>query len=369
MKPVLSNPFNFETPADRRAFTDRERLLPKIEGLLSQTRQRALIHGRRRMGKTSLINQAIRTNRHLVARADLSVATNLNEVAQILIGSIEIPEASTGARLFALLKKHVQLVSLKGGRFALETHLRAPAEKTLEQVLSFLDDYAELSDAPLTVWMDEFQDIRKLAGEGAETRLRGLIQNQKRLSYLFSGSEHRLLAWMAGTAESPFYKQLELIEVGPIDPELLAAWIDQRTRRAGLLDRSFGADVVRLAGPCTGDIVRLAKDTFVLAAEQKTGNIVRHAFEAIALQELTSEFVTLWSFLPESHRVFLRILADGRAPFASKTLTDYNITVGAAGSAQTALFERQLLIRAGSHVAFDNPFFCRWVAEQGPGGP
>ena len=55
---TLSNPFFFESPSDRRAFTDRKELVETLDDFMRQRGRRLLIHGLRRMGKTSLILNA-----------------------------------------------------------------------------------------------------------------------------------------------------------------------------------------------------------------------------------------------------------------------------------------------------------------------
>ena len=363
MPATIANPFNFETPADRWSFTDREELLPRISAILNRPKQRALVHGRRRVGKTSLIKHAAVAAKKPFAFIDLSTANDLNEVARKLIGSFPVDE-NLGSKLMRLLRKHVERVSLKGGHFSLGGDLRAPAEKTLESALSFLDEYALTSDQCLTVCLDEFQDLRRLAGDRAEWQLRGTIQHYQRLSFIFSGSDHRLLQWMT-EPNAAFFKQLELIEVGAIDPDLLAMWINGRSHKGGLTGSSFGAAVVSAAGPCTGDVVRLAKQVFDFAATGRKGDIVSQGLDAIALEYLTPEFGTIWRPLPQSQRMLLRAIADDQPRFARTTLDRYGLSVGSVGTAQTALFDKQILTLVGDQVVFDSPFFRRWVRAIG----
>jgi hypothetical protein len=357
------NPFNFETPADRWSFTDREELLPRILAVLSRPKQRALVHGRRRVGKTSLIKHAAIAAKRPFAFVDLSTANDLGEVARKLVGSFSVDE-KLGTKLMALLRKYVERVSLNGGKFALGANLRAPGQATLESALTFLDDYALTTDQCLTVCMDEFQDLRRLGGDRAEWNLRGTIQHHERLSFVFSGSDHRLLQWMT-EPNAAFFRQLELIEVGPIEPGLLAKWIDSRSHRGGLQGSGYGAGVVGLAGPCTGDIVRLAKQVFDLAATGRKGDIVLQAFDAIALEYLTPEFGTIWRPLPPTQRLLLRAIANGQARFAKATLEMYGLTSGSVLTAQTALFDKQILTMGKDEVVFDSPFFKRWVQATG----
>jgi uncharacterized protein len=357
----IVNPFNFETPADRWSFTDREKLLPRIKKAMELQRQRVLIYGRRRMGKTSLIKHVALLAKKPFAFVDLSTATDLKEVAKKLLGSVHVTDERILAKTLSLLRKCAKLLSLKADRFELSVELRAPAEETLEQVLNFLDEFAAVTDQCLVVCMDEFQDIRKLTGDRAEWMIRGIIQHHEHLSYIFSGSDHRLLNWMA-EPNAAFYKQVETIQVGPIDPQLLAKWVDDRSHRGGLTQTNFGPEVVKLAGPCTGDIVRLAKQTFEFAAAQKPGNYVGDAFNTIALDYLAPEFGTMWYPLAPSQRSVLRAIANGQTPFATQTLAAYSLTVGSVGTAINTLYDKQFLIRVDDKLEFDSPFFKKWVA-------
>ena len=367
MSHPIVNPFNFETPSDRWSFTDREQELPRVVTLMRQVRQRLLIYGRRRMGKTSLIKHAAEEAKTPYAFVDLSIANDLAEVAKKLVASVQVEERLAD-KILRLLRASVGKVVIKGGQLALEADLRAAPKETLEQALAFLDDYAEATDQCFTICLDEFQDLRRLNGDRAEWHLRGIIQHHKRLNFIFSGSDHRLLASMT-EPNAAFFKQLDLMHVGPIEPKRLGDWVDQRIRRGGLPGRSLGGAVVAKAGPCTGDVIRLAKGAFELAAAERRGDIVTEAFDAIALGYLAPEFETIWRPLPPSQRMLLRAIAEGRRPFERATLVDYSLSVGGAGTALNALYDRQILTRSGEDVVFDSPFFRRWVERTGDGRP
>lgn len=360
---MIINPFNFETPANRWSFTDREDLIPKLRTIMQSQRRRMLVHGRRRMGKTSLIKHAAHLEKKPFIFADLSTATNLTELAQRLIAEVPGPDGGLPKKIVQLLGKYVQVISIRGGKFALEGQLRsAPPEKTLDSALTFIDELASSSDECWTICLDEFQDIRHLGGERADWRLRGTIQHHKSLSYIFSGSDERLLAWMTEPRAS-FYKQLELLEVGPIDPDLVAGWIDQRAKQGGIADARFGAGVVAAAGPCTGDIVRLAKVVFDLVGEDRSRHDpIATGMKAIAMGYLQPEFVGSWRLLTLTQRAMLRAIATDRRPLAGDTLDFYGIKAAStAGKALEALVDRQILIHRDDRLAFDNPFYRYWV--------
>lgn len=365
---ALINPFFFESPADRWAFTDREELLPLLQQAMGEQGRRLLLYGRRRMGKTSLIQNAARKARAGLIYVDLSTASDLTEAANKLLQAVPEPETGVADKAVKLVKKHFKAIAMTGGKWKLSADLRPEtAEANLESVLNYIDDHAGLVDRPVSVCFDEFQDIRTLGGDKAEWKLRGIIQPHRRLNYFFSGSDHRLLPWMTEPGAA-FYKQVKSVEVGPIPPEILATWVNDRSRRGGLTGADFGSEVVALAGPCTGDVVRLAKTVFELHATGKKGT-VRDAFDEIALKELHNEFVGLWRPCTAVQRVVLRALAAGLAPQAADTLQQFGIrSASSAQTAITSLTDRQLLTRVGDELVFDNPFFRRWVAANSVAG-
>jgi hypothetical protein len=364
MTPV--NPFFFESPSDRWSFTDRDELVPALVDLLRQKGRRLLIHGRRRMGKTSLIQNAAGKAGRVFLYVDLSTAASLADVARRLLDSAPEEEKGMLERALKIARKHFKSFAVTAGKVVLSGDFRqGPGEQTLEEVLGYIDERAALDDLPWTVCLDEFQDVRALGGDRADWKIRGIIQAHRHLNYVFTGSDQRLVQWMTEPTAA-FFKQLQQMEVGPIEAAHLSKWIDRRARTGGLPDASFGAAVVTAAGPCTGDVVRLAKVTFDIAAKGKATDPVAAALDAIALVELKAEFVARWADLSVGQRSLLQAICAGKPPTAADTLREYGIrTASTAQSALERLLERQILIRSENSVQFDNPFFRRWVEFNG----
>jgi AAA+ ATPase superfamily predicted ATPase len=358
-----SNPFHYEIAADRWSFTDREGILPRLEKLRDERGRRMLIYGRRRMGKTSLIHEAARRGRVTLIGEDLSGAGDLVTVANRLLALIPPPKDSI---LVRLLKK-VGEIRFGDGKFSVTVRMEPkeqskPGIEALRQALELMENYAALEDNGLTVYFDEFQEIRGLVGDRAEWMLRSVIQHHKNLNYIFCGSDHRIVRWLTEPTAA-FYKQLELIKVDPIDPQLLADWIDERSKAGGLPTAAFGQEVVASVGPCTGDIIRLARTVFDLYAGRQTGNAIRAGIDAIALREWHDEFAARWHPLTSVQRGVLRALAKGLPPQSGDTIRLYHLnTAATAQTALEALEEDRLVIRdeRGKPIV-DNPFFRRWI--------
>jgi hypothetical protein len=369
MKSTAINPFFFERIADRWSFTDRETLLPVIRKLLGERGRRVLFYGRRRMGKTSLIENAALQGPQKILKVDLSTVVSLTEAATRLLNQIPRPPDSLFGRIAKLVDEKLGSVSVSLWKFAFKADLRpAAGQANLETALDFIDSVAEAEDVITTIWFDEFQDIWKLGGEGIDWRLRGLSQKHRHVNYFFSGSDHRLLKRMTDPTAA-FFKQIETVEVGAIDPALMAKWIDARMRQGGLGEAKIGSSVVALAGPCTGDIVRVARTAFdILGASRKAQDSAARAMDDISLRQLHNEHSAFWRQMTFVQRAVLRALASNRSPQAAETVALYGIgSPSNAGAAIEALIDAQFLTRVpdGRGVLFDSPFFKRWVAANG----
>lgn len=365
--PSFTNPFFFESSGDRASFAGREALLPVLHQLMTERGRRLVVVGQRRAGKTTLIKTAADRARATFVYCDLSTAASLNEVARKLMDSVP---KEAGLRLIQSLEiasKHLKSAGVSGGKVIPTGELRPEdGRKALEGVLCFLNERAAANFEVWTVCLDEFQEIRALGGSENDWQLRGLTQNHRSLNYLFVGSDRRLAGWMT----EPMYpacKPLQQMEIGPVEGDDLARWIDRRARSGGLRNFSMGDKIVAVAGPRTGDCVRLAKAVFGLSTGRVPEDIVATAFDSIALGELSDEFTSHWRSLSANQRGVLRAIADGKAPMAADTLREYGMKAAStASTAIEALVERQFLVRTDDGVSFDSPFFRRWVAFHGP---
>lgn len=356
------NPFNYEFPADRWAFTDREELLPILRQAMGERGRRLLLHGRRRMGKTTLVRNAARLAKVPFHYVDLATAASLNEAASKLLQTVPHPRGALASKVLDLIRRNFKNLTLSAhGSFSLGGDFRdKEAAANLDEALTFINEQAALADQPATVCLDEFQEIRSLGGPRADWRLRGLLQDHRCVNYVFSGSDHRLLQWMTEPSAA-FFKQVAAVRVGPIPAEDLGRWIDTRARQGGLLGEPWGRAVAELAGPCTGDVVRLAKSAFDFHAAKRP-DATRASFEAVALVDFREEFVARWHQCSPAQRGVLRAIALGKAPTAADTLAAFEIrSASTAQSAIDALFDKQILTRDGEKLIFDSPFFRRWV--------
>jgi len=375
-----ANPFRIGGVVSDAFFTNRADELRRIEKALLSPGDKLLVFGPRRMGKSSTLDRAIAnvTARKGVAfRADLSGATTVTDIAnRILQGA----SRAIGRRWQDVLGGFLKAITLKVSlsldpvtgltlpTLSLEGRTDALEEQraTLARVLDTIDLVAAQRKARVGIVLDEFQTIARFGGEGAEWHLRGIIERHQHVAYVGAGSELSLLAAMKGEGRA-FYKLFRELHLGPIDPEHMARWIDERLAGAGVPPNGIGTEVVATAGPRTRDIVELARTVYDVAAP--VGSIRDTALDD-ALQELIGtygeSFRRQWEDLPPSQQNVLRAVAVGEPQLYGRPSL---MRFGVRSSAEVAqaiewLAKREILTRDGKAVAFDNPFFQAWVAEQ-----
>ena len=369
--PNYSNPFFFESPSDRWSFTDRDELMEELGKFLKQKGRRLLVHGLRRMGKTSLLLNAGRLSGERFVFVDVSAATNLNEVAKKLLAAAPAEEESLLPKLVRLARTFLSSVSISAGGVELSGELRMEdGQKNFESVLSYLNARAGVEDRPWTVCLDEFQDLRILAGERVDWQIRSLIQEHRNVNYIFSGSDNRLVRWMS-EPNAAFFRQLQMMEVGAIETEHLAGWLAQRSKIGGLARFPYAKGIIEKAGPRTGDVIRLAMSCFEIATAGKgkfsEESVVPDAMNLLAFKHFAPEFSAQWRECNLVQRAVLRAISQDCPPTAIDTIRKFGIrSPSTAHSAVKTLLDRQILVQDEAEgVVFDNPFFRHWVAANG----
>lgn len=375
---MTPNPFRIHGTVQRPDFTDREKEVARILATLQEPGAKLLVYGERRMGKTSAIEVAVsdfaREGGAAVV-ADLSTASTVADMAtRVLDGALRV----LGRRWRNVVGDLVRHIGVK---LAVESDpvtglpvasvdvgLRQAGldaqYATLGQVLDALERLAEEREAPLAVVLDEFQEIERFGGETAEWQLRGTIQRHRRLSYVLSGSKPRLIRRMLGKKRA-FYGLVDKLAFGPMDPGHLAGWIDERMTGADVVSEGAGAHTVRVAGPRTRDVVKLARKTYDIARtrDRADADVVERAFLEI-VQEEDDPIRAFWAELtPHKQNVLRAVAAATKGLTTRPTLQAFSLSSSSAVSQAAARFvDDGVLTKGGpSGYLFDSPFMRGWV--------
>lgn len=370
----MSIPFRVgETVHDLGGFSDRSVEVARVRRAI-RDRERLLVYGERRIGKTSILRRAVERARAeqgaTVVWIDLWSLTTTGDIVRAALRAI--PTSWTPReQLLALLamadvRPTLTPVGVGGeGGIALGWSTRELTDgrgrELLGATLRALDAVAARHSAPVAVVVDEFQQIDGITHQGGAF-LRGIIQDTGHLGYVLAGSMLSLIDGLTAP-KGPFYNTPRL-DVGPIEPGLMEPWLEEQMRSHGVEPaQGVGEAVIRLAGPSTEARIRLARESFVMGVASGSVDTptVATAFQLL-VDSMASAFETMWAGMPEGHRRTLQILANGEPqPTAADILDRYGLKSSSTVVRATQALRGQALLTAADPARISDPLFAEWV--------
>jgi hypothetical protein len=379
----VQNPFVYGEVVPDNAFVDRETELERLITDLDDS-QKVFLISPRRYGKSSLIRQALAalTRRGALtlevtvssyssylsflegyARALATVETRWDRARNWLLNAISStrpevryePEDSGPGRLtvaFPLVQTERDVTRVANEIFALPGRLAADRKR------------------PVVVALDEFQAVEGFNGGSVEHALRAAVQHQRRVGYVFAGSEPSLMEKMIGH-KRPFYKAGPVMRLDKIPANVFSAFIEARFGRSGIrAEPGLGAAIVELAGNLPYDVQRLAHETWddIRSAGGRRATLDHlHGTLARLLAEQETLFEAVWQRLTLAQRGALRavVLQDGRDLLSSDTRTKHRLAgPSSVQKSLEALANQDLVVKEGAKYVVVDSLFREWVARR-----
>ena len=379
----MQNPFVYGEIVPSEAFVDREVELDRLVNDLAGG-QKVFLISPRRYGKSSLVRQALGAlARQNALTAEVTVSSYSSYLAFL--------EGYAGA-LAALESKWERTKSWFGGairstrpelryepkdtglgRFSVAFPLvksERDVTRLANEVFALPGQLAETRKRAVVVALDEFQAVNGFNGGSVEHALRAAAQQQRRVGYVFAGSEPSLMEQMIGPRR-PFYTAGPVMRLDKIPADVFSEFIDKRFAKSGIKpEEGLGAAIVDLAGNLPYDVQRLAHETWddVRAAGGKRAALDHlHATLTRLLAEQQTVFEALWQRLTLGQRAVLRavVLQNGRELLSADTRARHRLGVpSSTQAALVALAKQDLVMKEGQrHVVVDS-LFREWVARK-----
>ncbi len=228
----IENPFPVISYMGEEYFCDRETESEKLIEAIKNGRNTTLT-ALRRMGKTGLIQHVFEQLKNkkgvrcfyidlypTQSQADLIRMLAKNTLGKLDSNHIKLMREL--ANFLTHLRPIIQYDALSGApsiEFTLDTHFQA--EHSLEQVFAYL----ERTGHQIVIAMDEFQQITEYKEKNTEALLRTFVQRAKNIRFIFSGSHSSMLQAMFRDQGRPFFQSTDMMQLGPIDHEVYAAFI------------------------------------------------------------------------------------------------------------------------------------------------
>ncbi|HYN10241.1 MAG TPA: hypothetical protein VES67_22840 [Vicinamibacterales bacterium] len=377
------NPFVYGEIVGSAAFADRALELDRLERDL-QNGQKVFLISPRRYGKSSLIRYALRRlARQGVLTVEVTVSSSssyaafLETYACALLGA-ETPVGRLrqwAAEMFRSVRPEVRVETEAPGttRVALAfPTVQTPRDvaRLAAEVFALPDRIAAARRRKVAVALDEFQAIAGFDGGSVEHALRAAVQDQRRVGYVFAGSEPSLMERMLGPRR-PFYKAGPVVRLEKIPADEFGAFLEARFTSSGIRpETGLGAAIVDLAGNVPYDVQRLAHESWddLRAAGRKTAGLEDlHTTLTRLLRQQDTIFEEAWQRLTLGQRGVLRalVLEHGRELLSADVRARYRLAgASSVQSALAALVRDDVVTKAGTTYAVVDSLFREWVARK-----
>jgi AAA+ ATPase superfamily predicted ATPase len=322
-------PFVVGKPAEGEYFVNRERELERLllltRGIEKAASSNSVLIGLRRTGKTSILHNLARRLRHNSGVIPITIncygLASKSRFARLVVDTaISEYVEKTGDKAYT--KRLVKVLGEKAKsavdkvsevsfwEFSIKLRdLRTDEDILIEEALQYVESLAKEKGVYFAVILDEFQDIIEW-GRQTLKRLRTIIQDQKRVCYVLSGSATTIMHNLVYEERSPFYRQLVEIPVGKLEKDVVKKFLKSRfdSVRIKIVD----SETDKIATYCEGypDYVqRLGLELYLSVGSggSITAAQIEKAYEGV-VQSLDGEFENYFStFSPTAREILVAI--------------------------------------------------------------
>jgi len=366
------NPFKYGCIVAGENYCRRPELQRQLAELVNSG-QNVVVQGPRRMGKTSLVVETVKSLRGItLLYVDLFSVRSTGEFCRKVVSAT----AKCGKRSF--LERTAELVKGLRPVFSVDRDTGAPtisvdvkAVRGAESIEEIMDMIASHSSSKrLCVVFDEFQDILDLPDSDAVlATLRSKIQFLPDTPFIFLGSVRNRMRDIFNSPRSPFFKSAISFGVERIDESAMTDFLVRRFKVGNRrIDRETVGKIMKAADFISGDIQELCETTWLVTENGQTISDadVANGLEAVFARE-SRAFISTFGRLTTVQANVLRGLAvpDHCKVFSGEFMETYGIrNVGSVSKALKRLIADEIIYEFNGEYLFENPFFREWVRRR-----
>jgi uncharacterized protein len=317
----IRNPFQYGRELDADELVNRRDELAEIAATV-RNRGKLFLVGPRRYGKTSLLRaaeQQAQAKGVVVLRFDAEKYEGLDVLARAMLTAAARSLQPTLDKLRAWVAETAtrlrpQLSMDADGSVHLTLGIDAQADPLplLSDALDGLERLAETTGREVAVFLDEVQQVVVEHGVEAERQLRATVQRHRSVSYVFAGSDTRLLSAMTGDPGRPFYRLGGRLFLREIPRDELLAFLDAGFRRHGFAVDEGGCErILDLAAEVPYNVQRLAHEAWEMLRAQEAPSLdAATAAEALRriLRKEDPAYTQLWTTLSRNQKKVVKVV-------------------------------------------------------------
>jgi len=354
----MDNPFSFTGIVTGPRFCNREQEQKDLINFIENS-QNLMLYSSRRMGKTSLIYQVFsRLNREIV-KIYIDLYGTVSEedfITAVMKGAGQLESGTeklikTAREFFTSANFSISVDPITG--LPVLTPVFSSKSKTvlLENAMSMLEKYS--AENRMVVVFDEFQEIENYSKGEFEKRLRGIIQNHNRISYIFAGSKQHILSGMFNSKGKAFYKLAQNYPLPEIGEGEYISWIKGLYLKHKKISEKQILDVVNL---CEKHPMYIQQFFFYLWDIDPSGADAVKIPLNLILKRSEHEFIILWDNLTLNQRKTLKLIAmnESKDLYSAGSLKSVNFSSPSqVTKALESLIKKEILIKNGEYKIQD----------------
>lgn len=338
----MYSPFPYENFAENNTFYGREKEIKYINDFI-KTSNNLLIFSKRRLGKSSLIKETLRRNDALLIYCDIFDISSKEDFANILLKSASNSVKGSIQEVALFLRSVFSRVIPD---FSIDAHgipHIKPGTKSLdfeEMIEDFFSLIFKLSKKhQIVLVIDEFQQIATIKDAKIDATIRKYMQEDKNISYIFSGSKRNLLNKLF-EYKSPLYEMATQMELYPIMLEDVYNYTSTHLY--------INLDVLTYAYNLSDGETKLMQHIFhILYMSKKLNTItikdIDESISEILLAKSSSYKIIFESFSQYQKKVFKLLANHDKNYFYKEVLDEYGLSKGTATSSLKQLYKREII--------------------------
>lgn len=370
------NPFIYGEAVIENNFIDREKELADLTRDLIDC-QKIFIISPRRYGKTSLLRRVgIKLNQLgiKVAYVDLFKSSSLEQFIASFSRSLAEVETGSIEKTIKFIKDFIsglrpQFTINPDGSFSLGIDSHPSNRETyqiLENLLEYPQKLAEKEKVTIVIMFDEFQEISNFGGESLEKFIRSIIQHQRNVGYIFSGSKKDMMVEMISKRSRAFYGTGPIVYLGKIESQEWEKYLLKTFKNGGF---KVHTDVINAIIESAANIPYyvqcLAHEIWDLRYEEKkiTMSDINIALISI-VRKRAPTYQTLWDILPVTQRRLLQglVVESTYNIFSQQFITRYQLnSPSLVKKSLSLLMKKDILEKDNGHYIFTDLWFSVWI--------
>lgn len=384
----MPEPFKIGKPVYPPYFINRKKEIEELHRLLSAVKTKsstnvALI-GLRRTGKTSIIENLIKRfekdKKIICIDMDCYGIPSKIRFSELFMKKIldeyarKTHDKAFSEKLKIYLKKSISSIfgSISELEISIQEYLKFSIklkeanneDEIIESALNYIEALAEDKNVFFIVALDEFQDLFEWDANFLK-RLRTIIQKQKRVAYIFSGSITTIMNDLVYKKSSPFYHQLHPMFIKYLPENEVKKFFKRRLGLRKLKIENSAIDkVVELTNCLPEYVQRLGIEIVYKFSDKKMirSGEIENAFENI-IQELDGEFLNFFKRLPNQQKEILIAIVKGKKT-ASEIAKDLRKPVTSIPSQINRIINSGILEKADRCYKITDPLFQKWLEKR-----